>query len=139
MYLKIAASMALCIMLSVIPALAEPPVEAEIPFAFQAGKIKLPAGTYKVTFPTSTLMLIKSSDNTSSSFLMTMSTIRPGNERERAKLVFNRYGDRYFLNQVWTGGTESGRLLQQTKAEVEAARLAPRPSGPQVATIPARR
>ena len=33
------------------------------------------------------------------------------------KLVFHKYGERYFLAEVWTGGESTGRKLVSSKAE----------------------
>jgi hypothetical protein len=40
---------------------------------------------------------------------------------ERSKLVFHRYGDRYFLAQIWVAGYNSGRELPKSRQEVEVA------------------
>lgn len=34
-----------------------------------------------------------------------------------ARLVFNRYGEEYFLSQVWTDGGQLGRELPKSKRE----------------------
>ncbi len=38
-----------------------------------------------------------------------------------AKLVFNCYGDRYFLSQIWFGSSDSGRILAKGRLEKEIA------------------
>jgi hypothetical protein len=40
---------------------------------------------------------------------------------DQGKLVFNRYGDRYFLSEIWTAGDTSGRTLLVSKVERELA------------------
>ncbi|MBO0862847.1 MAG: hypothetical protein J2P21_30990, partial [Chloracidobacterium sp.] len=40
----------------------------------------------------------------------------------RARLVFHRYGDQYFLAQVFDGESEQGSALLKSKAEKEAAK-----------------
>jgi hypothetical protein len=42
-------------------------------------------------------------------------------------MVFHRYGDRYFLSQIWAQGEERGSELPMTKVEKELASNA-RPS-----------
>jgi hypothetical protein len=37
------------------------------------------------------------------------------------KLVFHRYGDRYFLYQIWVAGEDRGRELPTTRVEKELA------------------
>ncbi len=41
---------------------------------------------------------------------------------KQSKLVFHRYGDRYFLAQLWVAGSDSGRELAQSPREMEVAR-----------------
>jgi hypothetical protein len=45
----------------------------------------------------------------------------PGRQ-EIGKLVFHRYGDRYFLSQVWGTDQSTGSQLQKTAQERELAR-----------------
>jgi hypothetical protein len=49
-------------------------------------------------------------------------TNRQRQRHEQAKLVFSRYGERYFLRQVWAPGMDRGRELSASKAEQEFAR-----------------
>jgi hypothetical protein len=39
----------------------------------------------------------------------------------QTKLVFRRYGDRYFLYQIWVEGNNRGRELPMTPLEKELA------------------
>jgi len=39
-----------------------------------------------------------------------------------ASLIFNRYGNEYFLSQVWAKGGSVGRGLPKTRAERELER-----------------
>jgi hypothetical protein len=41
------------------------------------------------------------------------------NTTSRAKLVFHRYGDQYFLYQVWAAGATSGRQFPKSRSERE--------------------
>jgi hypothetical protein len=42
--------------------------------------------------------------------------------KDVATLVFHRYGDQYFLFQVWPAGEQTGRQFFKSKAEREAQR-----------------
>jgi hypothetical protein len=44
--------------------------------------------------------------------------------QSESKLVFNRYGNRYFLSQVWTAGSIRGRQLPISPREKEMPQLA---------------
>jgi hypothetical protein len=58
-----------------------------------------------------------------------------------AKLVFHKYGDQYFLAQVWDEGSTTADNLMATKAERDAARtssrLARNDAGPEVVVVAA--
>jgi hypothetical protein len=49
------------------------------------------------------------------------------------KLVFSRYGDRYFLSQVFSAGSGVGRQIPKSKLERELASSQPRPTTEHVA------
>jgi hypothetical protein len=101
---------------------AQETLRANIPFDFVAGNTSLPAGEYLVeaSGPTHVLLLIGRKDAISSAFINTNAAVSAGPQSE-SKLVFNRYGDRYFLSQVWTAGNSTGRQLMKTAREKEIA------------------
>jgi thymidylate kinase len=83
------------------------------------------AGTYDITTGLSTL-LVRREANGSASFAIALWAYA-GKTQEQAKLVFKRYGDRYFLSQVWYPGTNQGRQLQISKVERELAMNSAKP------------
>ena len=101
---------------------AQETLRANIPFDFVAGNTSLPAGEYLVeaSGPTHTLLLIDRKDAISSAFINTNAAVSAVPQSE-SKLVFNRFGDRYFLSQVWTAGYSTGRQLMKTAREKEIA------------------
>jgi hypothetical protein len=75
-------------------------IQAKVPFDFTVSNETLPAGTYTITSPGYGLVLIESSDSRIS---MVVRSSRNGNESTSGcKLVFNKYGNQYFLSQVLT-------------------------------------
>jgi hypothetical protein len=42
-------------------------------------------------------------------------------EPSQGKLVFHRYGDEYFLSQIWQAGVNAGRELPKSRREIEVA------------------
>jgi len=90
-----------------------------VPFAFQAGTVKLPAGNYVVRVPSSAkgLICLEGADGTRYAMLLTLPFSKEANYAS-AKLVFNRYGNTYFLSQVWECG-ETGQELMKSKVEKE--------------------
>ena len=91
---------------------------ANIPFEFIVGNKALPQGTYIVqaVTPNSATLMIKSRDSRSASMRLTNGITAPKASAE-AKLVFHRYGEIYFLSEVWTVGESSGRQLLKSSRE----------------------
>src|SRR5215510_3977200 len=98
---------------------AQEPVLVKIPFAFTAGKMTLPAGEYRVQSAyASPALLIQRADRSAATFVMSIAVA--ANERQtQTKLIFHRYGKRYFLAQVWRAGDSHGRELLKSPQEKE--------------------
>jgi hypothetical protein len=120
-----AGMMALTAMLGTRVAQAQEPLVVNIPFDFVAGNTPMPAGEYsvKTTGPTNTLIVIARNDSAASAFINTNAAVASEPKTE-SKLIFNRYGDRYFLSQVWTAGNARGRQLVKSIREKEMAQTA---------------
>ncbi len=94
-------------------------MSARIPFAFNVGDKSLPAGQYTIAVlnPTSDrkVLQIRSTDGRVSAIIQTneLNTNTP----ERAKLVFNRYGDRYFFAQAQMVGDSVTLAAVKSNAE----------------------
>jgi hypothetical protein len=80
-------------------------VAAEIPFDFVVGNAKLPAGSYRVKTISDTgdALLISNRDGKASA--VRLSKEIQDNDHAKVCLMFRRYGDQYFLSEVWTGQT----------------------------------
>jgi len=97
------------------------PLVAKVPFDFSAGFKSFPAGEYKVLpGPVKGIVTIGSSDGKITGFVSSLGTISL-RAQTHSRLIFNRYGNQYFLSQIWIEGTTSGAELYQTPAEREAA------------------
>jgi hypothetical protein len=96
---------------------AQTKVIASIPFAFSAGKTMLPAGRYTITVlnPASDrkILQIRSLNGRSSAVVLTTGVIR--NASDDAKLVFERYGDRYVFAQAQMAGDETALAAVRMK------------------------
>jgi hypothetical protein len=92
-------------------------VIANIPFAFNVGKTTLPAGKYTITVlnPTSDrkTLQIRSMNGRSSAIVLTMAS--NGNLSDNAKLVFERYDDRYYFAQAQMAGDATSLAAVRTK------------------------
>lgn len=95
-------------------------VWATIPFDFTVGDETLPAGTYTVQAINSNgLVAIRSEDYTRGILIMTGAK-EATNEPEPAKLIFRKYGDLYFLGEVW--GYNAGQEVSRSRKEREVIR-----------------
>ena len=98
-------------------------VRANIPFNFAVGSKTLPAGTYDVGTidGTSNMLLLQARDGSSSTMVGSNAAqnLKPA---DKTKLVFNQYGSRYFLSEIWVNGASRGRRLPATSREKELAR-----------------
>jgi hypothetical protein len=92
---------------------------ANIPFEFNAGNKTLPAGEYTVTQvnPGSDQAILQIRNEDGSASAMVQMTTVIGTATESAKLIFNRYGDRYFFAQAWVDGDESGLRAAKPASE----------------------
>lgn len=109
-----------------------------IPFAFTAGRMALPAGEYRVQkSPADSVMVLIRGTNQSVAALVTSMPTLANARQVQSKLVFHRYGDRYFLSQLWMAGYSRGRELAPSAKEREAALFA-RNETPDQVTIAAR-
>jgi len=93
----------------------DPYLKVDIPFSFRAGNTLLPAGSYRITRMTeygNTLQIEREKK------AIMLSVNRWQLERSSVpKIVFQRYGDTYFLSQVWMTDRWSG--LPTTKLQRE--------------------
>jgi hypothetical protein len=103
-------------------------IVVNIPFDFAVKGKTLPAGEYILsrgsTADKSGLMMQRR-DSKANAIVLTMS-IQSRDNQEESRLVFNRYGEHYFLSQVWTAGDSEGRELfksnQERSLETELAK-----------------
>jgi hypothetical protein len=99
---------------------AKSPLQANIPFNFIVGGKTLPAGTYileRIDRQTiQETVLIRSADGRASGMVRMM----PGQTKSvqaQARLIFNRYGERFFLSQLVAPGGD----LELPKSRIERA------------------
>ena len=94
-------------------------VVANIPFAFNVGNKTLPAGKYTITVvnPSSDRKILQIRNASGRSNAIVMTTAVSGNAADDAKLVFRRYGDRYFFSQAQMAGDSTSLAAIQSNAE----------------------
>jgi len=92
-----------------------------VPFAFSIENHSLPEGKYTIfTVTPERSIRIVSSDGKHSAVVNTLPNYA-NSPSENSRLVFHRYGDEYFLTQVWTAGQNVARNPLSTKRAMEIA------------------
>jgi hypothetical protein len=95
------------------------PVFANVPFAFQIQGKRMPAGRYSIreerTNPA--ILIIRNENNKARSMVILSNSAESMNQPERARLVFDKIGNAYFLTQVWPGGEDYGRQIPEAQNE----------------------
>lgn len=99
-------------------------VSADIPFNFMVGNKEFKAGKYNVgRLPggrtADTLIIRNEDDNEAANF--NVNNVY-GKGEPKARLVFHRYGNQYFLAQIFDAENREGHALLKSKAEREAAK-----------------
>jgi hypothetical protein len=103
---------------------------ANVPFRFSVGDRTLPPGEYtlRVINPTADHAILQLRSSDGESVMLQMNDV-VGKDGETARLVFNRYGNRYFFAQAWVDGDNTGMQAAKSKteraAETELAGLKP--------------
>jgi hypothetical protein len=96
-------------------------VEVNIPFDFSTGQKTLKAGNYAIRRISDKVLAIRSIDGRTTTLVNAPLSIGSRDFKAGERLVFNQYGDQYFLAQVWLN-VETGRQLFISGRETKAAR-----------------
>jgi len=99
-------------------------VRGNIPFNFAVGSKTFPAGTYDIGSVDSLdgkTLLVQATDG-NASLMVNSNAAENLNPADKTKLVFNQYGNRYFLSEIWVNGATRGHQLPKTSREKETAR-----------------
>jgi hypothetical protein len=125
--LRTFAKLSLSAALGSLSLLAQNPLRATVPFDFTVGSKSFAAGEYSLRQVAHMVLQIQSADGGRANVMIATlpgeSTKVPGS----AKLVFNRYGDRYFLSEVSadSGGWQVPKSVDEK--ELIAKGLGPKP------------
>ena len=114
---------ALVLSLTIYPAKARAQIvgdlEVTIPFQFHAGNTKLPAGKYLIHALDDsdlTVMEIRSADG-STSALFQVESAEANSTPAKSELIFNKYGNHYFLAKLFDEGNPSGSQVPKSPYE----------------------
>lgn len=99
-------------------------VKARVPFDFAVAGTQLPAGVYTIERQgTPGMLMLRDAAGHIKTLFQAQPVYTNGNAQS-SMLVFNKYGDRYFLAKVWSAAG-SGAQLNRTKIERELVAAAP--------------
>jgi hypothetical protein len=96
-----------------------------IPFSFHVGSTLMPAGTYRIEYPLSSMISFQNLNGRD--YASVVATTNRADAVPLQKLVFNRYGNEYFLRETLAAGAESEMTFAPTRLQkiirAEEARL----------------
>ena len=111
-------TVAFLLLISVLNTYAQTTAKAAVPFAFTVGHTEMPAGTYVISPVSSSVIAIRDA-YTGKGVLSFVRAERAGSSDDLPKLVFSKYGSRYFLWQVSRGYGSDVMQLPTSKLERE--------------------
>jgi hypothetical protein len=117
----IACALAIGSLVSTQSALAQssaPLAKVNIPFAFQAGSKAMPAGMYQIDREARNLILLHGPGQ-AAAYMETSDAIKV-HAPDHGNLLFARYGNTYFLRQIWTAGNPIGLECPKSRLEKES-------------------
>jgi hypothetical protein len=95
-------------------------MSVNVPFGFELGSQHLAPGTYTVSRPLRGVILIRNGSQSAMLVTNDGQSIKP---TRTSKIVFDRYGDHYFLRQVWFTPEDNTYLeCPESKTEKQAKR-----------------
>jgi hypothetical protein len=101
-------------------------LEVNVPFQFHAGNTKLPAGKYRIHVLDGSdlsVMEIASVDG-STSALFEVQQSDANSAPAKSELIFNKYGNRYFLEKLFDEGNASGSKVVESRYEKQLSKAA---------------
>ena len=117
------------------------PIRINIPFDFNIRGKTLPAGEYEVKRinDDAESLEIANVKHSHDHAIFETEQVEARKLPRHAELVFHRYGDQYFLSEIWTPGTETGRELfmsrQERAVKQEMAANSNGQTGPQTVAV----
>lgn len=95
---------------------------ANVPFNFYMGSTLMPQGAYRVNeFAHGAVVWMNSAQGDATKAVTTFN-VDGEKQTEPARLVFRRYGENYFLAEIWSGDSSAGRALARSPREKELAK-----------------
>ena len=99
-------------------------LKVNVPFNFVVTAETLPSGEYTIRSEPNIehALSINAAGRNSRVFLANPClTVKGRKPSDQVKLVFHRYGDQYFLSEIWMVGNSVGQQLPKSRRELEMA------------------
>ncbi len=112
------AMVAVALMISVPFVQAQSRVQANVPFAFSLQDQAMPAGNYEIIALDGQVLEVWNMDARRGHFVLKQMYVK-ASEPASPRMVFHKYGDRYFLSQIWRGDDDYGIEFAESKLEKE--------------------
>ena len=115
-------------------------IRASIPFDFTVKGKTLPAGEYEVSrvMDEPIALLLRNVHDKHDEVVVETEPVIGRMTPKRDELIFNRYGESYFLSEVFTAGEQTGEELYPTHRERELrSEMARNQAGPETVTVAA--
>lgn len=99
-------------------------IEADVPFQFHVGNTRLPAGKYFIRMMDDsdlTIMEISKPDG-SVAALFQVHAAEANSTPRKSELIFNKYGNKYFLEKLFDAGEASGSQVVESNYEKRVGR-----------------
>jgi len=101
-------------------------LEVDVPFQFHVGNAKLPPGKYTIHVLDNTdltVMEITSADGSTSALFEVQGT-QANSSPVKSELIFDKYGNRYFLAKLFDEGNPSGSQVLESRYEKRSGQAA---------------
>jgi hypothetical protein len=93
--------------------------QINVPFAFDYGTAHFAPGTYRIDMRSTKILAVHNGSRTGMAMVQTEYNHFPV---KTGQVFFEKYGDRYFLQEVWTAGSDTHLSVYQSKREKQAAK-----------------
>lgn len=94
---------------------------AGVPFDFTLGQQSMPAGSYEISSVNEKVLAVRNLETREARLLIASMHVEASQSAgtPHAKLVFRKYGDQYFLAEIWDGQSPIGIAFPESKREQE--------------------
>lgn len=103
-------------------------LKAKVPFSFIVNETRFPAGEYtirqtNIDTDSEYILEISSDNNLSKSKVFQTNVVREKVQPTASHLVFNKYGDKYFLSKIFVRDDADGNMLEPSKMEKKIEKM----------------